>query len=595
MRKFRDLKIAQKHLGPPTAVLVASAIFVCGTLIASAPRAAPRPDNPNPTAQSQIEAPASLIEAANQSKSSPTPNSTEPTKQLLVRFESDSAKLAYLEANELTEADLKSLPSLRAYLVNHRNSPILTLGTTTYTNHRYQALLTPADPLYSLEWHIPQVNASTSWNHQIGNSSTTVAVIDTGFALAHQDLEGRWATNSSENGATSQEGSAPNCTSRSLTLDKNCNNYDDDSDGFTDNYLGWDFAHDTPDVSAGKDYPELSDTASHGTMVSGIIAASANNGVGIAGINWQGRILPLQALDDSGVGYTVSVALAIRYAVDHGAKVINMSLGTQADDPLVSEQIDYAHSQGVVVVAAAGNDGCDCILYPARYSSVIAVGATTSTNQRAYFSSYGQSLDLVAPGYNLCSIAWSAENPTTQTACNLAGTSFASPIVAGAVSLMLAQNPHLSPDQVTSTLRGTASKLTGMNGYYFSPQYGYGLANIYAAISDVSITSPIGSPLSTDRITQSELSSELSNYNLDKYNSTCRSSIQNANCSYRAINATTNEIVVLATDIPPDGTSSFQATLAGSGLPSGSWIFQTILQTNGVQSLAREKYVIITD
>jgi subtilisin family serine protease len=331
-------------------------------------------------------------------------------------------------------------------------------------------------------------------------------------------------------------------------------------------------------------------------MVSGIIGASANNNIGITGVNWQSRILPIQALDDSGTGYTVSVALAIRYAVDHGADVINMSLGTSYNDPLVSEQIDYAASHGTVVVAAAGNDGCDCILYPARYSSVIAVGATTSSNQRAYFSSYGQSLDIVAPGYDICSLAWTAENPTSQSACGLAGTSFASPIVAGAASLLLSQNPTLTPNDITSALRGTATKLTGMNNYNFSSQYGYGLLNMYNSLADVSITTPIGSPLSTDRVTLSELASELSNYNLDKYNSVCRTSLENATCTIRAINASTNQTIIIAEGLEPNDTRDLQSTIASSGLESGVWLLQNYLvNSSGIFSMSREKTVTITD
>jgi subtilisin family serine protease len=596
MQKYRGTKY--KKL---TRVIIINAVSIFAfvilfTLPAHAPHARPNSDDKTPQITNQT----TSLPTTTTKNPTDTPNlevnSNSPENQIIIRFESDKAKADFIEANRLSEDQLEFIPALRSYLVDRRLATSLTLGTTTFANHRYQALLTPVDPIFGQQWYLPRVNTSTSWNHQIGSEFVKTAVIDTGFALNHQDLVNRWAINNGESGTTAQEGPEPNCTSRNLELDKRCNNYDDDSDGFRDNYLGWDFVSDSSDVSAGRDYPELSDTASHGTMVSGIIGASANNNIGITGINWQSRILPIQALDDSGTGYTVSVALAIRYAVDHGADVINMSLGTSYNDPLVSEQIDYAESHGTVVVAAAGNDGCDCILYPARYSSVIAVGATTSTNQRAYFSSYGQNLDLVAPGYDICSLAWTAENPTSQTACGLAGTSFASPIVAGAVSLLLSQNPTLSPNDITSTLRGTATKLTGMNNYNFSPQYGYGLLNIYNSIADVSITTPVGSPLSTDRVTLSELASELSNYNLDKYNSACKTTLENTTCAIRAINTLTNQVIIIAENLEPNETRDLQPTIAGSGLEPGVWLLQNyLIGSSGIYSMSREKTVTIID
>jgi hypothetical protein len=119
---------------------------------------------------------------------------------------------------------------------------------------------------------------------------------------------------------------------------------------------------------------------------------------------------------------------------------------------------------------------------------------------------------------------------------------------------------------------------------------------MYNSLADVSITTPIGSPLSTDRVTLSELASELSNYNLDKYNSVCRTSLENATCTIRAINASTNQTIIIAEGLEPNDTRDLQSTIASSGLESGVWLLQNYLvNSSGIFSMSREKTVTITD
>lgn len=500
----------------------------------------------------------------------------------------------FLTENKLLESDLLPITALGVYGVRTENL-IATSGVKTFINQRYSVFLTPTDPLSASQWHLTNTNTLTAWNHQAGSSDVTVAVIDTGFGLNVTDLTNKWAENTSEDGVTASEGPAPNCTSRSLSLNKRCNNLDDDNDGYTDNYLGWNFSEDTNNVSAGQTAPNANG-AYHGTTVSSLIAAQANNSSSGSGMSWNTKILPIQALDDYGDGYTISVALGIRYAVDQGADIINMSLGADADDPLVSEQIDYATQNGVVVVAASGNDGCNCISYPARYPAVIAVGATNSSNTLASFSSYGTNLDLVAPGVDLCSTVWTNSTQTGLNACGLNGTSFSSPLVAGAAALLLSQNPTLTPAQVSVALTGTASKLTPMNNANFTSLYGYGILNTYAALNDVSATSSIGSPLSASRISLAALDTELVDYEYDKFNSTCSSALIDVACTIRAINTQTNQVVIISSGLAPNGTRSLQQDILTANLTTGTWIMQSYLTTtSGVQSMAREKTVIITN
>ncbi len=502
----------------------------------------------------------------------------------ILRFSSAAAKQTFLGTNNLSETDLIAIPRLQAYQITVKNI-LPTDGTTLYQNQTYQALLTPTDPQASGQWHFSKINAPLAWNHQTGLPSTVIAVIDGGFGLNHQDLSSQWAYNADETGTTSSEGAAPNCTSRSLALDKRCNNIDDDGDGYVDNYLGWDFTSDVNDVSAGKTAPN-DPGADHATIVASLAAGQANNGLNGAGVSWNTRILPIQALDDTGSGNTLTVALGIRYAVDNGAKVINMSLGAAVDDPVVAEQVTYALDHGVTIVAAAGNDGCNCLSYPARYPGVIAVGATTSSDVRASFSSVGTQLDLVAPGSNVCSSLWMPLSPTNGYSCGLAGTSFSSPLVAGAAGLLLSQNPSLTPAQVSNALTASATKLPSMSGANFTTSYGYGQLNLLGALSLISLPTPTGKPLATGVIIRSQLSSP-STFVTDSMNSACRSTELGTTCRLRAINTTTNQVVILAESMEP-GVTNLLSQITSANLATGDWIMQAAITKNGVWSLARE-------
>lgn len=366
-------------------------------------------------------------------------------------------------------------------------------GPHGYTEYPYTILGTTNDTLISSQWHLSKIQAPTAWDRWTGSSSTTIAVIDTGFALNHEDLSAKWKLNSAEMGSTASQGPAPNCTSRGLTLDKRCNNLDDDGNGYTDDWRGWDFVHDDDDPQTGTDYPS-GQGVSHGTMTAGLTAAASDNGRGVAGVDRGALILPLQALDDDGSGFTSSVAEAIRYAADQGADVINLSLGSAYSDSYLRAQIAYAQSLGVVVVAAAGNEGCSgCLTYPANFPEVIAIGATTSTDTLASFSSWGGNLDMVAPGTSgMCTTAWSSSVQTTGYSCSAQGTSFAAPLVSGAASLIAGRQPGISVAAVTTALLNGADKVVAMNGALTSTQYGSGRLNVYRSLQQLALPVSVG-------------------------------------------------------------------------------------------------------
>jgi subtilisin family serine protease len=429
------------------------------------------------------------------------------TQQSVVRFSDEANKQDFLKANNLSSDDLKKVDELpNTYIVNRPEGQLTPSGALVSEQKQYMALLAPNDPIYP-QWYTDKISAPAAWDTSTGSSSTVVADIDTGFALNHEDLADRWAINPSESGPTVQQGPAPNCTSRGLALDKNCNNLDEDGDGNVDNWRGWDFAHNDNDPLAGTTSPSSSG-ATHGTETAGLIGASGNNAKGVASINWGAKILPIEALDDNGIGSTTAVASAIHYAVDQGAKVINMSLGTASQDPILKAELDYAQAHDVVVLAAAGNcgsptsynlNGCSVVgqmIYPANYPQVLAVGATDINDNRASFSSWGSNLDVVAPGSgSLRTTVWSADNQTSLYSTDINGTSFSSPIVAGLAALYRGLKPAASANETVNAITSNTDKVSGMAGQNFTNDYGFGRVNTAHALNGTPPVAPAPAPL----------------------------------------------------------------------------------------------------
>jgi len=346
-----------------------------------------------------------------------------------------------------------------------------------------------------------------------GGYETTVAMIDTGFALGHDEFHNRWATNSGESGPTSSEApSSLNCTDRNLSLnescnlidddydtitdnesgattlqnpsrrncsdqhipvDKSCNQIDDDANGYIDDTHGWDFTNHDASVQAGEIDPDGSGTR-HGTETTGILAATGNNGTGIAGVNWTTKILPLQAIDDVSYGNTLTVARAVIYAADRHADIISLSLGSTDEDPYLREAIQYAIDMGSLVVAASGNSGCDCMLYPASYPEVIAVGSHNGSNQPSSFSSYGNNLYILAPGENMTTTVWTKTNHTNGYITGVSGTSFATPYVSGLLALARSFQPNATWAEIVASLAETADHSGLTTQTPTTPQLGSG-------------------------------------------------------------------------------------------------------------------------
>ncbi len=257
------------------------------------------------------------------------------------------------------------------------------------------------DPYFSEQWHLQRIGAVRAWDASQGSPSVKVAVVDSGVDAAHPELSGRVLG-------------------------------------------GYDFVDDDGKACDGN---------GHGTHVAGVIAASGDNGVGVAGVAWRTSILPVRVLDESGSGYYSDVIEGIRYAADQGADVINLSLGGSAGSQALQDAVDYAHAKGSILVAAAGNDGQDTLSYPAACRNTISVGASDRDDLPASFSNRGGDLDLLAPGISIYSTY------PNSGYVKMRGTSMATPQVSGALALLLSVRPGLSPEDAEKALTSNAVDL----------------------------------------------------------------------------------------------------------------------------------------
>jgi subtilisin family serine protease len=288
----------------------------------------------------------------------------------------------------------------------------------------YQAAVLTNDERWSEQYGVEQVGLPEAWERTTGSSQTVIAIIDGGVELTHEDLKNKIWVN---------PGEVPG------------NNLDDDGNGYVDDVHGWDFVSNRPAGVA----------VDHGTHVAGIAGAEANNGRGIAGADWQARILPVRVLNSAGAGREGDIVRGIDYAVAAGAKIINLSIVGASSGSLLTA-LENAYAAGVVVVAAAGNNRSDTgsrPLYPAcavteqGVDVVLGVAATDETGELARFSNYGTCAEVAAPGADILSTTTSNRYRT------MTGTSMAAPLVAGVAGLYLAVHPEKSPAEVMAALK----------------------------------------------------------------------------------------------------------------------------------------------
>lgn len=349
---------------------------------------------------------------------------------------------------------LLSVPAGSEIAAAQSLAALTTLVDATAPDWRLAALGVPDDPLFSNQWNMDRIAMPAVWDIVAGDPAVVIAAIDSGIDLTHPDLIGQFWAN---------QGELPG------------NFLDDDGNGYVDDVSGWDFVQN--DATPQDDYW-------HGTHVAGIIAASTDNGVGVAGVAPGVRLMSLKILDATGDGATGDLISALAYAADNGAGVANLSLAYQQPPPesvisLLQAAINEAHQQGLLVVAASGNQGAATVLYPAALDHVLAVGATTATDERWTSSSYGSALDLVAPGSGVLSTVWSRYGPGYAQA---SGTSMAAPHVSGLAGLLWSLRPHLSNDDVAALITGTVADVNGGSYPGWDPYIGWGRLDGWPAV-----------------------------------------------------------------------------------------------------------------
>jgi hypothetical protein len=304
---------------------------------------------------------------------------------------------------------------------------------------------TPDDPSYSRQWSLATVHAPEAWDVCQGANEVVVAIIDTGVDYNHRDLQGNLWVNEAEL--------------------KGIPGVDDDNNGYVDDVHGYNFAYNNSDPM---------DDHGHGTHVAGTVAAAGNNGLDVVGICWNARIMPIKILGAEGDGTAADAVPAIYYAVANGADIISGSWGGPDSSDALQEAVAYAQRQGVIVVAAAGNENSSTPYYPAAYHDVLAVAATDSSDHRWYLSNYGDWVDLAAPGREIVSLGRSTAGTTGGSLISTkSGTSMAAPHVSGACALLLSANPLLTSEELLEILTtsgdpiaaGTCSSNTRLNVY----------------------------------------------------------------------------------------------------------------------------------
>ncbi len=372
-----------------------------------------------------------------------------------------------------TSADLSSWEHVRANgdvdLAALRAQ--LTLDSTVERveyNYFVNANLVPNDPRFGELWGMDNlgqtggvsnadVDAPEAWDIQTGSADVVVGVIDTGIDYSHPDLQANMWTNPGEIPA---------------------NGIDDDGNGYVDDVHGYDFVNNDGDPM---------DDHGHGTHVAGTIAAVGDNGIGVAGVSWNAQLMGIKFLSASGSGTTANAIAAVTYATDMGVNITNNSWGGGGFSQALEDAISAAAAANSLFVAAAGNSNNDNdqgAHYPSTYdvSNIVAVAATEINDQRASFSSYGEtSVDLGAPGVSILSTVpstGSLGDPSGYRLLN--GTSMATPHVAGAAALILGRYPELTHQELKNRLLLSSRKIPSMTGITVSG----GVLNVAQALQD---------------------------------------------------------------------------------------------------------------
>lgn len=342
---------------------------------------------------------------------------------------------------------------------------------------------TTNDPSLGTQYALTKLSAFDAWDFTVGAPSVVVAIVDTGVYYNHPDLSANIAVNAGEVPA---------------------NGIDDDTNGYVDDYVGYDFYnHDSDPV----------DENGHGTHCAGIVAARGDNEVGVAGIAWGSSVLPVRVLGPGGGGNDGDVAAGVLYAAQRGAAVLSLSLGGDSPSAVIDSAIDYARSVGALVVVAAGNESNNNDVFPSypansEIDNIVSVAATDSADGLATFSSSGSNyglstVDLAAPGKQILSTYLAGSY------ANMSGTSMATPYVAGVAALMKSVNPALTYADLKAGLFQSVDPLSSLKSKVATGGRINAYRAAYLASTGVPLaTTPISQPGQEDSVRRLTLASK---------------------------------------------------------------------------------------
>ncbi|GGD17426.1 S8 family serine peptidase [Flavobacterium orientale] len=304
------------------------------------------------------------------------------------------------------------------------------------------------------------VDMIEAWDITTGSPNIVMAVIDSGIKMDHPEFSGRFWFNTQEQ----------------------ANGLDDDNNGYVDDIVGWDFVNNDNDPT---------DDHGHGTNVTGIAVANANNSIGYAGVDWNCKLLPLKVLNQNNSGFTSNIISSIYYAINRDVDVISISIGGSGYSVAYENAINLAYNQNIPVIACMMNFNNNISYYPAAFANTIAVGSTNPNDHRTvpFFwsptsgSNYGSHIDVIAPGNFIYGLSHTSN---TNYGSYWGGTSQATPLVAGVVSLMLSINPNLTVTEIRTILRDTAQDQVGNpteDILGWDQYYGAGRVNAFNALT----------------------------------------------------------------------------------------------------------------
>lgn len=300
-------------------------------------------------------------------------------------------------------------------------------------NYRYKKMVTPTDQYFSTQYHHGLIGTAEAWDITMGSPDVHVAILDDGFDTKHPELVGRF-------------------------------------------------------TAAMNTAPQFS-IEEHGTHVAGIVGATANNGLMGAGVAPKTGMYLVDVFNGDDA-YLSDIVAGIEYAVANDADIISMSLGGPFYSEILDDAVQTAHNEGLVILAASGNESTSLISYPAGFDNVLSVGSTNRSDAVSTYSNWGETLDLVAPGESIYS--------TTPNSgfLRMSGTSMATPVVAGVAALIKAQNPHFTNTDIENQLLATTKDL-GVTGW--DSKSGYGRVDAYAALTQFDLEAPVLAPVSSSQ------------------------------------------------------------------------------------------------